>query len=105
MKIRELTKDQLLSVPCPTCSVTINQPCELSTGALRNDPHRSRRLEVADLLQPPDIFKEVDTLNEVSTALHGLAEEHVAISDGLLRVAESVRNMATLLAVLVVTTR
>ena len=104
MKIRELTPKQPLFLPWPTCSVPITQ-IELSAGSLRNAPHRNRRRGAAEVLQPQDILKEVDTLNDVSRALHGLAEEHVAISDGLLRVAESVRNMATLLAVLVVTTR
>jgi hypothetical protein len=51
MKIRKLTQDQLLSVPCPTCAVVINQPCELSTGTPRNEPHRSRKLDAAEQAQ------------------------------------------------------
>jgi hypothetical protein len=104
MKIRELTKDQLLSVPCPTCGAAVKEPCELTTGSRRSEPHRDRKLIAAEAQPPQAILKEVDTLNQVSTALQGLAGEHVAISDGLLRVAESILNAATLLAVLVATT-
>jgi hypothetical protein len=103
MKIRELN-DQLLFVPRSTAMLTASQ-YELSTEGANNH-HRNRTLDAAELLEPQAILKEVDALNKVSIALHGLTEEHVAISDGLLRVAESVRNMATMLAVLaVVTTR
>jgi hypothetical protein len=47
MKIRDLTKDQLLSVPCPTCGAAINERCELNTGDPRNEPHRDRKLIAA----------------------------------------------------------
>jgi hypothetical protein len=104
MQIRELTKDQLLSVACPTCGAAIEEPCELTTGYPRNEPHRNRKFSAADALQPQAILKEVGTLNEVGTTLQGLADEHVEISDWLLRVAESVHNAATLLAVIAVTT-
>jgi hypothetical protein len=103
MKIRELTKDQLLSVPCPTCGVAIEVPCELTTGYPRNEPHRDRKLVAAEL-HPQRILKQVDALNEVGIVLDGLADEHIEISTGLLCVAESVRNVATILAVLVVAT-
>ena len=104
MKIRLLTKHQPLSVACPTCGVAINEPCELTTGYPRNEPHRNRKFSAADALQPQAILKQVDTLNEVGITLQGLADEHLEISGGLLCVAKSVRNVATLLAVLVVTT-
>jgi len=51
MKIRDLTQDQLLSVPCPTCEAGIDQPCVLSTGTSRNDPHRDRRLIAAEAVE------------------------------------------------------
>jgi hypothetical protein len=104
MKIRELTKDQLLSVPCPTCGAAVKEPCERTTGSRRSEPHRDRKLIAADAQQPQAILKEVDTLNQVGISLHGLADQHAAISDGLLRVAESILHAATLLAVLVATT-
>jgi hypothetical protein len=104
MKIRPLPKHQLISVPCPTRGAAIKEPCELTRGDPRSEPHQNRKFTAADVLQPQAILKQVDTLNEVGTTLQGLADEHVAISDGLLRVAESVHNVATLLAVLVVTT-
>jgi hypothetical protein len=49
------------------------------------------------------MLREVDVLRGVSTSLHGLADEHPAISEGLLRVAESIHNAAVLLTVLVAT--
>jgi hypothetical protein len=49
------------------------------------------------------ILREVNVLYGVGTRLESLADEHNIISEGLLRVAESVRNMAALLSMLVAT--
>jgi hypothetical protein len=49
------------------------------------------------------ILNEVDQLHNVSTRLEGLAERYPAVSAALLAVAGSVRNTATILAVLVAT--
>jgi hypothetical protein len=49
------------------------------------------------------ILHEVDQLHNVSTRLEGLAEQHPAVSEALLTIAGSVRNTATILAVLVAT--
>jgi len=48
------------------------------------------------------ILREVDQLHSVSTRLEGLAEQHGPISEALMTIAGSVRNTATVLAVLVV---
>lgn len=47
------------------------------------------------------ILREVDLLHRVSTRLEGLAEQHAPIAEALLTIAGSVRNTATILAVLV----
>jgi hypothetical protein len=47
------------------------------------------------------ILREVDQLHNVSTRLEGLAEQHTPLSEALLTIAGSVRNTATVLAVLV----
>ena len=49
------------------------------------------------------ILDEVDQLHNVSARLEGLAEQHVPITEALMTIAGSVRNTATLLAVLVAT--
>ena len=49
------------------------------------------------------ILREVDQLNDVSTRLERLAEQHLPISEALLTIAGNVRDTATVLAVLVVT--
>jgi hypothetical protein len=49
------------------------------------------------------ILDEVDQLHNVSTRLEGLAEDHPRVSDALVIIAGSVRNTATILAVLVAT--
>jgi len=51
VKIKKLTRKQVLSVPCPTCWVAIGQACRLSAGAPRTEPHRNRKLSVAEALQ------------------------------------------------------
>ncbi len=49
------------------------------------------------------ILTEVENLHSVSTRLEGLAESHPPVSEALVTVAGSVRNAATVLAVLVAT--
>jgi hypothetical protein len=49
------------------------------------------------------ILREVDELRSVSTRLEGLAERHAPMSEALMTIAGSVRNTATVLAVLVAT--
>jgi hypothetical protein len=49
------------------------------------------------------ILNEVERLHGVSTRLEGLAELHPPVSEALITIAGSVRNAATVLAVLVAT--
>ena len=84
-------------MPCPTGGAAVKEHVQ----PVR--PYR-RLTEEKTIVGNEAILKEVDVLNGVGTNLQGLADEHVAISNELLRAAESVRNVATLLAVLVATT-
>jgi hypothetical protein len=49
------------------------------------------------------ILHEVEQFHNVSTRLEGLAEQHPLVSDALITIAGSVRNTATILAVLMAT--
>ncbi len=49
------------------------------------------------------ILDEVEQLHGVSSRLEGLAEQHPPVSAALVTIAESVRNNAVVLAVLVAT--
>lgn len=49
------------------------------------------------------ILNEVDQLHSVSTRLEGLAEQHPPVAEALMTIAGSVRNTATILAVIVAT--
>ena len=49
------------------------------------------------------ILSEVEQLHGISKRLDELAEQHAPVTEQLLRIAGSVRNTATLLAVLVET--
>jgi len=51
MKTKELTPEQILSVPCATCGAAIGEACELHTGALRTEPHRDRKLSAAEAVE------------------------------------------------------
>ena len=51
------------------------------------------------------ILNEVEQLHGVSTRLEGLAEQHPTVTAALITIAGSVRNTATLLAVLIATKR
>jgi len=49
------------------------------------------------------VLDEVDQLHNVSTRLEGLAEQHAPITEALMTIAGNIRNVATLLAVLLAT--
>jgi hypothetical protein len=49
------------------------------------------------------ILHEVEQLHSVSTRLEELAERHSPVSEALMTIAGSVRNTATILAVVVAT--
>jgi len=51
VKTKELTSKQILGVPCPTCGAATGEACELHTGALRSEPHRDRKLSVAEAVE------------------------------------------------------
>ena len=50
MKIKELTKKRILSVPSPTCGAT-EHLCELPTGTRHTESHRDRRFSAADAVE------------------------------------------------------
>jgi len=49
------------------------------------------------------ILHEVEQLHNVGTRLESLAEQHPLVSDALISIAGSVRNTATILAVVIAT--
>jgi hypothetical protein len=51
VKTKELTRKQVLSVPCPTCGAATDEACELQTGALRTEPHRDRKLSAVEAVE------------------------------------------------------
>ena len=51
MKRSNLTTQMELAVRCTTCGAASGQPCELSSGGLRNTPHRDRSFAAADAAQ------------------------------------------------------
>jgi hypothetical protein len=50
MKRRELTPQQVSSVPCPTCGAPVGQLCELHSGALRSKPHVDREFAAIEAI-------------------------------------------------------
>ena len=51
MKTKDLTVNQIASVPCPTCGAAKGEVCELHTGFQRFEPHKDRRLSAADAVE------------------------------------------------------
>ena len=49
--MRDLTKKQLTSVPCPTCGVPVGHRCLLQAGGLRLEPHTDRKLSAAKAIE------------------------------------------------------
>jgi len=52
VKTKDLTRKQILSVPCINCGAAIEQACELHTGALRTKPHTEiEKLSAAEAVE------------------------------------------------------
>jgi CRP/FNR family cyclic AMP-dependent transcriptional regulator len=51
VKKKELSTNQLLSVPCPSCGVAAGQRCVLHLGALRSEPHVDRKLSAVEAME------------------------------------------------------
>jgi hypothetical protein len=51
MKMKDLTPEQLSSVPCPTCGVAAGERCVLHSGSLRSEPHLDRKLSAAEAME------------------------------------------------------
>jgi CRP/FNR family cyclic AMP-dependent transcriptional regulator len=51
VKKKELSTNQLLSVPCPSCGVDAGQRCVLHLGALRSEPHVDRKLSAIEAVE------------------------------------------------------
>jgi hypothetical protein len=49
--MRDVTPEQLTSVPCPTCGVPRGQRCLLHSGGLRTEPHLDRKLAAAEAIE------------------------------------------------------
>jgi hypothetical protein len=47
MKVKQLTRKQLSSAPCPTCHVGAGERCVTSVGGLRFTPHTDRKVLAA----------------------------------------------------------
>jgi hypothetical protein len=63
MKRKELTREQALASPCPTCGARIGQRCELNTGLPRANPHRDRLFRAVE---------ELETEKDFFSSLRGL---------------------------------
>jgi hypothetical protein len=51
MKRKELTPEQVSSVPCPTCGVAVGEGCVLLSGALRSEPHIDRKFAATEAIE------------------------------------------------------
>jgi hypothetical protein len=51
MKRKELTPEQLSSIPCPTCGVAAGARCVLHSGAPRSEPHVERKFAATEAIE------------------------------------------------------
>ena len=51
VKKKELTRKEMISVPCPTCGVAAGKGCILYSGGLRLEPHLVRKLSAIQALE------------------------------------------------------
>jgi len=50
MKKKDLTREQVSSVSCPTCGVPAGRRCERFSGARRREPHVDRKFSAMEAL-------------------------------------------------------
>jgi hypothetical protein len=51
MKRKDLTSEQVASVPCPTCGVDVGEGCVLHSGAPRSEPHVDRKFAATEAIE------------------------------------------------------
>ena len=51
MKKKELTRQQVAAVPCPTCGSGVRRRCVLHSGGLRSGPHLERKFLAAEAIE------------------------------------------------------
>ena len=51
MRIKDLTPEMFLSVPCPECKVAAGKPCVLHSGGVRVEPHVDRKLAAIEAIE------------------------------------------------------
>lgn len=51
MKKKDLTPEQVCSVPCPTCGAAAGEGCELHSGTARNEPHVERKFAAIEAIE------------------------------------------------------
>jgi len=51
MRLKDLTSEQSISVPCPTCGVATGKQCVLLSGGLRSEPHVDRKIHAAEAIE------------------------------------------------------
>jgi hypothetical protein len=55
MRVKDLTRVQFLSVPCPTCGAGLAKCCLNSSGDERAEPHLGRKLSVVEIVETKGI--------------------------------------------------
>jgi hypothetical protein len=61
MRMKDLTPQQLSSVPCPTCGASVGNRCLLHSGALRTELHIDRKLAAAEAIES-ERFRRIQSL-------------------------------------------
>jgi hypothetical protein len=51
MEKKNLTEDQVFSVCCPTCGVSVGEPCIWNSGGLSLGPHLNREMSALKLIE------------------------------------------------------
>ena len=52
VRIKDLTPELFLSIPCPTCNVAAEKPCVLyGMDRLRSEPHVDRKLAAIEAIE------------------------------------------------------
>ena len=61
MRMKDLTPQQLFSVPCPVCGASVGKRCLLHSGELRTELHIDRKLAAAEAIES-ERFRRIRSL-------------------------------------------
>jgi hypothetical protein len=79
MRKRDLTKEQISSVHCPTCGVGAGEPGIWNGGGLNPGPHLNRELSAAEVIERDKPIDNLRSTNSLDVAALSAPVRHIPL--------------------------